>query len=200
MPNVFLGGDYLDEVVEFCYLGSHGSYCGRMSNEISPLTQKARLAFISLRYLWSQHGIRLLTKDWVYTRAVLLYGSKIWLLRAKARWRLSAFAHRRFFIASRILWDNSQVNSWRLDHSHSIGWILNSIRLRWLRHVPHMSAGCLLYASLSWTGTGWDIGSDDQRMTPWKYPKALTKVLSLVDWAEIAGFIFVRLLLDFWRP
>lgn len=51
-PDFVLVGEQLDEVDRISYLGGCIPPDCRISDEVSPRVQKARLVFTSLRYLW----------------------------------------------------------------------------------------------------------------------------------------------------
>ncbi|VDP88128.1 unnamed protein product [Echinostoma caproni] len=55
-------GEGIEQVDEFCYLGSHISPVGRITDEVSARIQKARLVFANLRRLWRRRDIRLSVK------------------------------------------------------------------------------------------------------------------------------------------
>ena len=96
-PELNLGGDRLEVVEKFLYLGSCISANGSIDDEVSMRISKARLAFDALRHLWRRRVIRLDLKGRIYcatVRAVLLYGSETWPLRTEDVRRLSVFDNR----------------------------------------------------------------------------------------------------------
>ncbi|TNN05293.1 polyprotein, partial [Schistosoma japonicum] len=61
-PKLVIGGETIECVNRFTYLGSLISPNGLVSDEISARIHKARSAFANLRHLWRRRDIRLMTK------------------------------------------------------------------------------------------------------------------------------------------
>ena len=109
---VSIDGWELEEVGEFCYLGSLLTPYGGSVEDVANRLRKARGAFESLRGVWSSREISRKTKLVFYCSIVestLLYGSECWSLTISLEKRLQVFQRkclRRilvFFYPNRIL-------------------------------------------------------------------------------------------------
>ena len=98
----------------FTYLGSCISAGCSVTDEINARISRARTAFANLRHLWRQRGIPLRLKGRVYkasVRAVLLYSSETWSLRAEDLRRLQVFENRCLRTIAGIGWNKRLRNA-----------------------------------------------------------------------------------------
>ncbi|XP_065565739.1 uncharacterized protein LOC136030599 [Artemia franciscana] len=95
---ITLNGIPIEDVQNFKYLGSLINPKGEALNKIQSRISAAWAAFIQLRKcLWLRNEISLQTKLWIYNAlvlSVLLYGCKIWPLRAGEANNLNVFHHK----------------------------------------------------------------------------------------------------------
>ena len=91
---VSIDGRELEEVGEFCYLGSLLTPYGGSVEDVANRLRKARGAFESLRGVWSSREISRKTKLVFYCSIVestLLYGSECWSLTRSLEKHLQVF-------------------------------------------------------------------------------------------------------------
>ena len=96
VPELSIGGQPLDIVDSFTYLGSVITATGEISSEISARICKARTSFVNLRHLWRRRDLSLRLKGLLYSsvvRSVLLYGCERWSWCLRDMQRLAAFHH-----------------------------------------------------------------------------------------------------------
>jgi hypothetical protein len=147
VPNLELGGNVLEVVDKFVYLGSCFSNKG-LQDEISGRIIKARAAYTNLRHLWRRRDISLAVKGRVYNasvRSVLLYGCESWPVRVEDLQRLTVFDHRCLRSIARVWWEqrisNEEVRCRVFatnDQRRPVSSILLNNQLRWLGHVLRM--------------------------------------------------------------
>ena len=80
-PAITLGGEALQEVDSFCYLGSIINKEGGTDEDVKTRIGKARAAFLQLKKVWSSSGLTIHTKTRIFNtivKPVLLYGSETW--------------------------------------------------------------------------------------------------------------------------
>ncbi|VDP09544.1 unnamed protein product [Schistosoma margrebowiei] len=69
-PVLALGGEQIDVVKKFVYLGSRISSCGGVSDEINSGIVKARAAYANLGHLWCLRDVSLAVKGRIYNTSV----------------------------------------------------------------------------------------------------------------------------------
>lgn len=82
-PSPVISGKEFHEADRFGHLDNYILPSGRISSEVSPDIQEARLAYAKLRHIWHWCDIRLSIRGGVYTAvmlSVLLYCSEAWQL------------------------------------------------------------------------------------------------------------------------
>ncbi|CAH8649925.1 unnamed protein product [Dicrocoelium dendriticum] len=196
-PTLTLGGDQLEVVQKFSYLGSCISASGlRMrTNRIA----KARGAFANLRHLWRRRDITLALKGRVYNaavRSILLYGCETWPLKAADLKRLVTFDHRCLRNLAHIWWEH-RVSNERIRRlvygtgkgNEPLSTVISRIRLRWLGHVLRMPAHRLARRALfAGRGCGWKKSRGGQALNWSRGMKALTSELSSVRASRLPGW------------
>ena len=92
-----IGGEVLEKVNSFKYLGSEILPSGQAKDEIKLRVDKARQAFMQLYCsLWKRSEISMKTKLRVYkacVRPILVYGCETWPLRVEDARKLESFDH-----------------------------------------------------------------------------------------------------------
>jgi hypothetical protein len=191
-------GESLEEVERFTYLGSCINSDGTVTDEISSRISKARITFANLRHLWRQKGISLQLKGRVYratVRAVLLYGSETWPLRAEDQRRLQVFDNRCLRSIARVGWQQRITND--AVRSRVFGTVdgvsveesIKRNKLRWLGHVLRMPNNRLPKKTLySLPNSEWRKPKGGQTMTWQKDLKATTKTLGTIGVARLPGW------------
>ena len=135
-----LSDEELDFVDSFTYLGSCINASENITDEITSRILRAQAVFGSLRHLWRQTDISLLTKCRVYNCTdcpTLIYGCEIWPIRSEDLHRLQVFDHRCLRTIGHIGWkpkiSNKEVRQ-RIfrstDIAKSLAGIIQQARLR----------------------------------------------------------------------
>ena len=95
--NITVGRDVLEEVEDFCYLGSVIANNGSCDKEIRIRLGKANATFGRLNSVWKDKGLSLITKTRLYRALVLtalLYGAETWPMTKANMKKLEAAHHR----------------------------------------------------------------------------------------------------------
>ncbi|CAH8584460.1 unnamed protein product [Dicrocoelium dendriticum] len=198
LPVLTLGGDQLEVVEKFSYLGSCISALG-IEDEITNRIAKARSAFANLRHLWRRRDITLALKGRVYNAAVrstLIYGCETWPLRSADMKRLLTFDHRCLHSLAHIWWEHRVSNERvrRLVYglgkgNEPLSTVISLTRLRWLGHVLRMPTHRLPRRALfAHRGCGWKKRRGGQAMTWSRGMKALTSELASVGASRLPGW------------
>jgi len=91
---ITLGGDGLEEVEAFTYLGSIVNNHVGTDIDVKAQIGKARLAFLQLKKIWSARTIATQTKIRIFNsnmKSVLLYGSETWRATKKSTRKVKTF-------------------------------------------------------------------------------------------------------------
>ena len=191
-------GEALEIVDRFTYLGSCISSDCSVANEVDARISKARVAFANLRHLWRQKGISLSLKGRVYgttVRAVLLYGSETWSLRAEDLRRLRVFDNRCLRAIAGVGWRqrvrNEAVRKLVFGRAEgtSIDECIQHNRLRWLGHVLRMPSHRLpKKVMFSVPDSEWRKPRGGQSKTWRRDMKSVTKSLGSVGVSRLPGW------------
>ena len=169
-----------------------------MTDEVNARISKARAAFANLRHLWNQKGLPLRLKGRVYNatvRAVLLYSTETWPIRAQDLRRLQVFDNRCLRTIARIGWSrrirNEVIRKQVLGDTfgRTIKECIERNQLRWLSHVLRMPDHRLPNKTLfSLPVSTWRKPKGGQPTTWQKGMKALTKHLGSVGSVRLRGW------------
>jgi hypothetical protein len=197
-PQLALENNTLEIVEKFDYLGSCFSTDG-FNGEVSNRITKARNTFMRLTHLWRRRDISMRLKGRVYNatvRAVLLYGSETWSIRAADIQHLSVFEHRCLRSIARIWWEHRITNA-EVRHrvlgpgniSQPLDTRIAQNQLRWLGHLLRMSSHRLPKRTLfAQPGELWKKPPGGQKMTWLRNMKTLTARLALVGPSRLPGW------------
>jgi len=92
-----LHGSDIENVDDFCYLGSYISYNGSCENNVRVRVGKATAVFGKMKKIWKNRCISLKVKLRLYEATILstlLYSADVWPLTATLTKRLNAAHHR----------------------------------------------------------------------------------------------------------
>ena len=148
-PRVQIGGDEIEVVDEFVYLGSLVTADNDTSREIQRRIMAGNRAYFGLRRTLRSNRIRRRTKLTIYKtliRPVVLYGHETWTMLAEDQRALGVFERK----VLRTIFGGVQMDdgTWRRRMNHELRELLGepSIvhtakigRLRWAGHVVRMS-------------------------------------------------------------
>ncbi|XP_076045668.1 uncharacterized protein LOC143027905 [Oratosquilla oratoria] len=145
IPTIQLGGTSLENVNNFCYLGSHLSPNADLSDEIQHRLKSARTAFGKLRTrVFGDRDIQNDTKLMVYRAVViptLLHASETWTPYRHHLKTLENFHQRCLRKILNISWEDRRTNLSILQEAKttSIEACTTKKQLRWSGHVVRMS-------------------------------------------------------------
>ena len=153
-PNISINGNPLENVNNFCYLGSMIASDGGSDNDIKIRIGKASTIFKSLRHcLFSRSDISLPLNFRVFcasVRSVLLYGCETWPLSRNNLSHLQSFKLRCLRNILNLRWDDLMSTNSLNDIFHQLLHLKDIIcqkQLIWLGHVLRMNDN---RHSLSW--------------------------------------------------
>jgi hypothetical protein len=153
------GGQKIEVVESFNYLGSIVTCDGQMDKEIISRIGKASAAFGSMTSVWRNNKLNLCTKLRLYNAIIIptvSYASETWALKINQQAKLDAFDSG---CLRRILGINWRDHITNLEVRSRTGQELLSVkirrrRLRWLGHLLHMPEHRLPKQVLDWTPPG----------------------------------------------
>ena len=160
-PDVTIGGQKLEWVDEFVYLGANVSSDCSLDVELGRRIALANGAFASIKRVVFQHGPDKLgqgTMSQLFNAlvgSVLLYGSEVWALSDVQLDRLEAFQRR----CLRVLYSNCDDaadwdEAYNVIRVPSVRTMLARRQLRWLGHLARRSDDSILRMILSGTRRG----------------------------------------------
>ena len=152
--NANSGGEPVEQVSNFVYLGANISGVGTIDRDLDIRIQRANGAFIIWK-IWNSRTIRTPTKIRIYKSAVitiLLYGAEVWNTTKKQMKRFEVFHLTSLRRILTIKWffyvSNEEVL--RRAGIKSIETLIGSARLRWNGHVVGMPETRLPNFLLDW--------------------------------------------------
>ena len=144
-PTITIDNNPLKVTDKFTYLGSTISQNALIDDEISARIGKASGSFGKLtKRLWSERGVRLVTKSNVYCAVVLptlLYGCEAWTPYRRHIRRLDQFHMRCLRRIANIKWQDMIPNTEVLQRCAQTGieQHIKRVRLRWSGHLVRMA-------------------------------------------------------------
>ena len=152
-------GKPVEEVSEFCYLGSVIAGDGSCDKDIRTRLGKANSTFGRLLNIWKNKSLAIKIKIQLYEALVmstLLYGAETWSMTVANMKRLEAAHHRWQRKILGIVWRDKITN---LEVRRRTGMdkledIIRKRRLQWLGHVHRMEQGRIPKQTLNWSPPG----------------------------------------------
>jgi hypothetical protein len=152
------GGKAIEEVEEFCYLGSVIAKDGSCDKDIKTRLGKANSIFGRLNNIWRNKRLNYKIKIRLYEALVmttLLYGAETWPMTVVNMKRLEAAHHRWQRKILGIVWRdkirNEEVR--RRTGMEKLEDIIKKRRLKWLGHVHRMGQNKIPRQALKWNPT-----------------------------------------------
>ena len=151
---ITVGGNQLEQVPEFVYLGAVISEDGSCEADIKRRIGLAAGTFGSLTTVWKAKNITIKTKEKVYETMVvpiLLYGSECWSLRKTDERKIQTAEMswlRRMIGISRLQRIRNEVIRKRLGQEITLVHRIQERRLKWFGHVSRMSQEKIPYVAL----------------------------------------------------
>ena len=156
---ITLDGKPLEDVTQFCYLGSTLTTDGDTMKEIKIRIGKASGAFTNLRNIWKSKQISFNAKLRLYksnVRSILLYGAESWMMNKQTEQKVRAFEGRCLRRILNIRWPHIISNK-ELEERTKIVNIVTEIKRRrwnWIGHVLRMKRNRHPSRALHWTPMG----------------------------------------------
>ena len=156
---IFVGQDRIEEVQEFCYLGSMVSSDGECELDVETRIRKARGRFALMRNIWSDTRLSRNTKLRLFKSnvvSVLLYGCETWKVSSSISSKLQVFINGclRLILRIRRLEGVMNVELWRLANMEPISTTIKMRKWRWLGHTQRKQPGDITRSALTWSPQG----------------------------------------------
>jgi|SRR6218665_13686 len=140
---IIVGGDEVETVDSFCYLGSTLTDDSSCDKEVRVHVGKANAAFVRLQMIWKSNGCVNKTKIRLYEAVVLsslLYGSETWPMTAVNGKQLDAAHNKWLRRILHISWRDKITNKvvWERMGQEDMGNITRRRRLCSMGHVARM--------------------------------------------------------------
>ena len=194
------GGEPIDEVDDFGYLGSVIASDGSCDKEVRCRLGKASAVFGRLNSIWRNKGLSLHIKIRLYKAIVLstlLYSSETWPMTVANLKRLEAAHHRWQRKILGITWGDKIRNEEirRRTGMEKIEEVMKRTRLRWLGHLHRMDEDRIPKQAMDWVPSGWKRKRGRPRKN-WKDTISKDLADGGLTWEEAAGAARDR---DGWR-
>ena len=152
------GGEPLEDVDKFSYLGSIINKQGGVEEDVKTRIQKARLAFISLTKIWACKTISRKTKIRLFNsnvKTVLLYGSETWRMTKSTQQKLQSFTNRCLRRILGIRWPDIISNADLHERTQQQTMEqLTKRKWRWIGHTLRRPEGNIARTCLRWNPQG----------------------------------------------
>ena len=156
---VTIGGNSLEEVESFCYLGSIIDTEGGTEAEIKSRIGKAQAAFTSLNKIWRTRDISLRTKLRIFNsnvKSVLLYGCETWNASQSCVKRIQVFINKCLRKLLRIRWTDKVTNEEVFNRTKQspVADEIGKRRWRWIGHTLRKPSTSITRKALDWNPQG----------------------------------------------
>ena len=156
---VTLGGQPLEEVDSFTYLGSIVDKQGGTDMDAGARIGKARAAFIMLKNIWNSKVIGTQTKLRIFNsdvKSVLFYGSQTWRRTEKTLQRIQTFINRCLRRIFNIWWPEIICNEelWQRGGQEPVIRQILRRKWGWIGYTLHKKTGNVTHQSLFWNSQG----------------------------------------------
>lgn len=154
-----INGQAIENVQQFCYLGSIISVTGGSSEDIQSRVRKGRAAFGSLDKVWRSSHISRNTKIRLFNsnvKSVLLYGCESWNAATREIQTMQAFINRCLRKILRIFWPATISNSslWLITQQQPIQSEIKRRKWKWIGHTLRKPANDIAKAAIDWNPQG----------------------------------------------
>lgn len=157
--NISIDGERIEEVDNFCYLGSIISKSGGADADVVNRTQKARQAFCMLNRLWSAPNISRNLKIKIFKTnvlSVLLYGCETWKVTNSIIQKVQVFINKCLKRILKIYWPNTIRNEhlWSETGFERMELMIRRRKWNWIGHTLRKPVGDIARSSLDWNPQG----------------------------------------------
>ena len=156
VPSITAGGETVETVKEFCYLGSVISDNSSCDKEIKTRLAKANSVFGRLNNIWRSKTLSCSIKVRLYESLVLstlLYASETWPMTVANMKKLEAAHHKWQRKILGVIWKD-KVSNEKIRQRTGLGKLEDMLikrRLRWFGHVHRMDDKRITKQALKWT-------------------------------------------------
>ena len=154
-----IGGDEIQDVEKFTYLGSIVSSEGGTDQDIVARIGKATTAFNILRPIWRSRAISVKTKLRIFNtnvKSVLLYACETWRVTKASNNRIQTFVNRCLRHILRVRWQDKVRNEdlWKRAEQQPLHLQVRKRKWRWLGHTLRKPFANVTRHALRWTPQG----------------------------------------------
>ena len=157
--SITIGGQTLEEVNQFTYLGSVIAVDGGTEEDVKSRIGKARTSFNILNKIWKSKTISLNTKLKIFNsnvKSILLYGSETWRTTKYITNKLQTFTNHCLRHILRIFWPNriNNINLWERTNQETIEIQLIRRKWSWIGHTLRKDTTTITKQALTWNPQG----------------------------------------------
>jgi hypothetical protein len=152
-----IGGEAIERVDDFLYLGSKIDENGGTLLDIQQRINKARIAFSRLKNVWSSSNINLHLKIKLFNaKSVLLCGCETWFVTNSTTQELQAFVNRCLWNILGIWWPEIITNQelWEKTGQSEIDVEIKRRKYGWIGHTLRKSQNEIYHSVLEWNPQG----------------------------------------------
>lgn len=149
----------IEQVENFCYLGSIVSKNGGAAEDVECRIKKAKGAFAQLRPVWKSREILLKVKLKIFesnVKSVLFYGCETWKVTAQIKARIQTFINKCLRIILGVRWPNviSNQELWQRTHQRKAEITIKERKWRWIGHTLRRGPQHIPKQALEWNPQG----------------------------------------------
>ena len=153
------GGEPIQEVESFIYLGSVVDKKGGTDQDVTARIGKARTAFVMLKKLWASRQIGEKTKLRIFNsnvKSVLLYGCETWRMTKKTTQKIQTFFNTCLRRIYNIHWPEKIRNEdlWERAKQEAVGRQMLRRKWGWIGHTLRKSPSSTTRQALTWNPQG----------------------------------------------
>lgn len=156
---LLIDNQVIEEVDEFCYLGSMITKDGGADVDVKNRIQKARQAFGSLNRVWSSGRYTRRLKLQIFNsniKSVLLYGCETWKVTRNNSRQIQVFVNRCLRKIAGIFYPNiiSNENLWKLTKQKRVSEEIGRRKWGWIGHTLRKNEDDIARQAMSWNPPG----------------------------------------------
>ncbi|VDO97477.1 unnamed protein product [Schistosoma margrebowiei] len=156
---ITLGGETLEDVKSFTYLGSIVDEQGGSDADVKARIGKARVAFLQLKNIWNSKQLSTNIKVKIFNtnvKAVLLYGAETSRTTKTTIKKVQVFINSCLHKILNIHWPDNISNSllWRRANQLPAEEEIRKRRWKWIGHTLRKSSNCITRQALTWNPEG----------------------------------------------
>lgn len=154
-----IGNNQVEDVSQFCYLGSIISKNGGSSEDIDNRVQKARQTFGRLRPIWNTSSLSQRTKLTIFNtnvKSTLLYGCETWNAAPRDMQKIQVFVNQCLRRILRIFWPRVVSNNrlWEQSNQQLMATEIKKRKWRWIGHTLRRSRNDITRNAIDWNPQG----------------------------------------------